>query len=86
MDELMFDFDDLEAFRIFTEKRMQLLREIMRREVESIRQLAEELDRDVKNVWEDLCLLRRCGLIDFKEMGRRKVPILKKHRIVIIFR
>ena len=85
MEELIFELDDISS-SLFSERRLELLREIMRREFESIRKLAEELNRDVKNVWQDLSLFEKHGLIEFECHGRRKVPRLKSKKIVILFR
>ena len=60
-----------------------MIKQIMNEEFESIRALAEGLERDVKNVWEDLCLLNKFGIIEFKISGRRKIPVVKKTKITI---
>ncbi len=86
MADIMLDFDDVDFFRIFTEKRMEMIKEIVNEDFKSIRALAEGLERDVKNVWEDLSLLNKFGLIEFEVSGRRKIPTVKRTRIVIKLR
>ena len=83
MDDLLLDFNDQDFFRIFTEKRMEMIQEIINEEFNSIRSLAESLDRDIKNVWDDLFLLNKCGIIEFRIVGRRKIPTVKKRKIII---
>ena len=79
----MLDFDDLDFFRIFTEKRIEIVREIINEEFNSIRALAESLERDIKNVWDDLCLLNKFGVIEFQVSGKRKIPLVRKRKIII---
>jgi predicted transcriptional regulator len=86
MEDILFDFRDRDFFRIFTEKRIEMVREIMNEDFNSIRDLAESLERDIKNVWEDLCILNKFGLIEFEIVGRRKIPIVKKTKIIIKLR
>jgi len=75
---------DCGFFKLFTEKRMQLLRTLHDQRIKSIRDLAEKLERDIKNVWEDLSILSEHNLIEFESKGRSKIPKLR--RKVIIFR
>jgi len=74
---------EMRKFDIFTEKRMEVLRAIMERHPKSIRMLADMLERDIKNVFEDLQILRNMDLIDFVKEGKCKRPVVKK-RIIII--
>lgn len=83
MEDILLDFDDPDCFRIFTEKRIEMIREVMNEEFSSIRSLAESLDRDIKNVWNDLSLLNKFGLVEFEIAGRRKIPMVRKTKIII---
>jgi predicted transcriptional regulator len=65
-----------------TPKRVQLMREIHSSSPASIRELAEMLERDVKNVWDDLHRLSQMDLVYFIREGRVKKPIIKKQIIV----
>ena len=66
----------------FTPKRIELFREIHSSKPCSIRDLAELLERDVKNVWNDLRKLSEMDLIGFECVGRVKKPIIKKQIII----
>ena len=81
------DFDDvireIQALEQLTEKRLMLLKAIMENEPCSIRELAEEINRDIKNVFNDLKVLHELELVDFVNEGRRKRPIVKKKTIII---
>lgn len=57
-------FTSLEAVRaLLTEKRMALLRAIRENRPKSINALAKAVNRDFKNVYADVMLLKRCGLV-----------------------
>ncbi len=75
-------FDLLE---IFTKKRLEMLNKLSNDSFFSIRDLAEKLDRDVKNVYEDLCALEKHQMIEFEVKGRAKIPKLKKKVIILRF-
>ena len=53
----------------FTEKRLELLRFVARNEGLSIRQIAQGLDRDYKNVHGDISLLAELGLLEKRDGG-----------------
>jgi predicted transcriptional regulator len=79
------DFDDQDFFQVFTEKRLEMLREIREIRPSSIRELAERLQRDIKNVYEDLCLLEKSNVIGFETTGRRKSPFVRRDIVVLKF-
>jgi len=61
------NFVSLEAARKFlTPKRIDLLRVVHRQEPQSIYELAKSVDRDFKNVKDDVELLARVGLIELE--------------------
>jgi predicted transcriptional regulator len=69
------NFEDRSRLRkLLTDRRMELLEEVMERSPESIRDLASRLDRDVHDVHDDLYLLAEYGIIHFEESGRAKQP------------
>lgn len=72
-------------FEVFTQKRMELVKAIMDFEPSSIRELADKVERDIKNVFNDLKILDNFNIIDFVEERRRKRPILKKETFVFSF-
>ena len=53
---------------------MELLEAVMEHLPESIRALADRLDRDVHDVHDDLYLLAEYHIIHFEEDGRAKKP------------
>ena len=75
----------LRSFEALTEKRMEMVRAIMHRHPDSIRELAEFLHRDVKNVFDDLKVLDNMGVVKFVRIGRKKRPVVKRKVIVISF-
>lgn len=71
------------AEKVLTGPRMGLIDYLRTHEVESIRELAREMDRDKGNVSRDLKLLAKYGIIDFDTSGRGKRPFLKVDHLVV---
>ena len=65
---------DLRA--LLTDRRVELLRSIMAERPESIRQLAERVERDVKSIHDDLQLLADYDIVHFEQAGRAKRPFV----------
>lgn len=65
---------DLRA--LLTDRRIELLRSIMTERPDSIRQLAERLDRDVKSIHDDLQILADYDIVHFEQAGRAKRPFV----------
>jgi predicted transcriptional regulator len=72
---------DLRA--LLTDRRVDLLRSIMAEEADSIRQLAERVDRDVKSVHDDLGVLADYDIVQFEQDGRAKRPFVPYERIEV---
>ena len=69
------NFEDRSRLRqLLTDRRMELLEKVIEDPPESIRALADRLDRDVHDVHDDLYLLAEYGIIHFEEDGRAKKP------------
>lgn len=69
------NFEDRSRLRqLLTERRMELLEDVMEEQPESIRALADRLGRDVHDVHDDLHLLAEYGIIYFEVDGRAKKP------------
>lgn len=71
--------------KVFSAERLKLLRVIARDNPASIRELARMLERDVKNVYNDLKLLYSHGLIEFEKRKGRKVPVVPYKKLKIEF-
>jgi predicted transcriptional regulator len=65
---------DLRA--LLTDRRVELLRNIMADKPDSIRRLAERLDRDVKSVHDDLGVLTEYDIVHYEQDGRAKRPFV----------
>lgn len=72
-------------FEVFTRKRMELVRAIMNESPRSIRDLAERVERDIKNVFTDLQLLQNSNIIGFEKIGNCKRPVIKRKTIIFKF-
>ncbi len=66
------DFDSGQIAAL-TPKRMELLNYLANRRVESINELAHKVKRDVKNVYENLLVLKNLGLLVLKRRGKRNI-------------
>jgi predicted transcriptional regulator len=67
----------------FNDRTLGLLRAITNAEPESIRETARLVERDVKNVHEELTRLEAMGVIRFVEDGRSKRPVFPYDELVI---
>jgi predicted transcriptional regulator len=79
-------FPDFETLgRVITGARLQLLNTIRSEKPKSIQELARMVDRDFKNVHQDVKLLAEFGLIEIIESGPRRSasPVAKFSEIVL---
>lgn len=77
-------FPDLSLlFDTFDPRTVELLETIRSEEPESIRATARAVERDPKNVHEELTQLSRLGAIKFEQDGRGKRPIFPYREVVI---
>ncbi|MGH8615065.1 MAG: hypothetical protein ACREYF_24345 [Gammaproteobacteria bacterium] len=63
-----------EHFSAITEKRLELIRHVANQEGLNIRQLAQALGRDYKNVYEDVRELCEYGLLEKDDRGTLRAP------------
>ncbi|MEE6210091.1 hypothetical protein U3A55_07985 [Salarchaeum sp. III] len=66
-----------------TPRVLDLIEAIRRDEPSSINDAARVVDRDVKNVHEELSRLARLGIVYFEEDGRKKRPVVWFDELVI---
>jgi predicted transcriptional regulator len=74
-------YDDL--MKTLTPRVLDLIEAIRREEPASINKTARVVDRDVKNVHEELSQLAQLGIIFFEEDGQRKRPVVWFDELVI---
>ena len=74
-------YDDL--METLTPRVLDLIKAIRREEPASINETARVVDRDVKNVHEELSRLARLGIIFFEKDGQSKRPVVWFDEIVI---
>lgn len=65
-----------------TDKRKEILETIKEEKVESIRDLARKVDRDPKNVLEDVRLLFKLNIIDVQKKSGKKIPKIAHDSII----
>ncbi|MFC6615105.1 hypothetical protein ACFQAS_09105 [Halopenitus salinus] len=74
-------YDDLMG--TLTPRVLDLIEAVRREEPSSINETARVVDRDVKNVHEELTRLAQLGIVLFEEEGQRKRPIVWFDELVI---
>ncbi|WP_181950683.1 MULTISPECIES: HVO_A0114 family putative DNA-binding protein [Haloferax] len=74
-------YDDLMA--TLTPRTLDLIKAIRREEPSSINETARVVNRDVKNVHEELNRLARLGVIFFEQEGQSKRPVVWFDELVI---
>ncbi|MFB6163323.1 MAG: transcriptional regulator [Halococcoides sp.] len=72
---------DLRA--LLTDRRVELLQSVMSDRPDSIRDLADRLDRDVKTVHDDLSVLAEYDVVHFERDGRAKRPVVPYETIEV---
>ena len=68
-----------------TSERLKLLSRIKHRRVKSIKELAKDTGRDYKNVFNDLQILEKLGLIRVSESKNAKIPRFDFEKVEIYF-
>lgn len=74
-----------EAISALTPRRIDILTHLYESQPGSISDLASELGRDYKNVYDDINALSEHGLITLEKEGKRRRPVLKADRLEIDF-
>ncbi len=69
--------------RVFTPRAIDLLQAIAQNDPESIREAARVVDRDIRQVSENLERLEEYGVVEFVEEGRAKRPVVPYDEIDI---
>jgi DNA-binding transcriptional ArsR family regulator len=82
-DESVYILPQEGADEILTQKRMEIIETLREKDIESIRGLSRNLDRDVSAVSRDLEILRENDIIEYSEERGRKRPQLTTEKIVV---
>ena len=69
--------------RILTPRRLELVRSLMDAPAESMRDLADRLDRDIRQVHDDLQLLGEYRIVHVREAGGAKKPFVPYETVTI---
>jgi len=76
-------YPDFELTNFITPKRMELMKVIRERPGKSIKELAQYLNRDYKNVYDDIQALVRSELLELQKRGKARVPVFPSDTIEI---
>ncbi len=77
-------FHTAEFYQILTPRRMELLEFIHNHNPESIKSLANTLNRDYKNVYDDVLALPRYHLLELVRKGKNKRPVSRLTAIEVL--
>ena len=77
--------EDADVFEVISPKRAELLEYLMNNEVSSIKKLADNLNRNYKNVYDDLQALAKYNLVELRESGRSLKPCSIVTHLEVIF-
>ncbi len=72
-------------FADLTPKRLEILEYVRMHNVKSIKDLAQELDRNYKNVYDDLKSMEKWGLVSLPRRGRDKKPVSHVESLKVTF-
>jgi len=72
--------------KILTKERLKILIVLGREEFESISDLARYLNRNIKNVYQDLIILQKAGFVKLPRKGKNITPRLLIDQITLRFR
>ena len=73
-----------ELSKVLTPKRKELLDAVKKFNPSSLKELAQILRRDYKNVYKDAILLERTGFLELKREGKRLKPEIPDDEIDIV--
>lgn len=75
-------FSNLKEMRkVLTEKRLDLLKAVKDKKPASIYELAKVVNRDIRNVLQDLAYLQELGLVEITETKDKKIPHVEYEKI-----
>ncbi len=77
--------EDADVFEVLSPRRAELLEYLMNNEVSSIKKLADNLNRNYKNVYDDLQALAKYDLVELRASGRSLKPCSIVTNLEVIF-
>ena len=80
---ITFDIRDKKLSKIFTPRRLEILSIIMRKNPRNLTELSRLTKRKIENIYRDLKLLEKYGLIKLTKHGRETEPEVRRAAIVL---
>ncbi len=78
-------FHDSSIFSVISCSRAEILDFMSKNQVRSIKDLAQAVKRDYKNVYFDIMILKKQELVEIRRNGREKIPVSRVEKIEILF-
>jgi predicted transcriptional regulator len=80
---LLLSLSEDEVTKIFTKKRLEIIRTIKEKRPASISSLAEMVKRDLTAVERDLKILEKLRIVELEKIGRTVTPKVKKDLLIL---
>ena len=77
--------EDADVFEVISPRRAELLEYLMNNDVSSIKKLADNLNRNYKNIYDDLQALAKYDLVELRQSGRSLKPSSIVKNLEVIF-
>lgn len=73
------------ASEVLTPAKLEIIRTLKNQDIESLSDLAEELDRPLPSISTECKELKNQGLVQIEKQGKIKKPFLARDHLVVLF-
>lgn len=80
---LILDISKEKLSVLFSPSKLEILKILKEKKINSVGELAKELKRPVESVSKDLKILQAYGLLELVQHGQQKIPKLEKELLVM---
>lgn len=80
---LILDLGKEKLATLFSSSKLEILKLLRQKKINSVGELAKELNRPVESVSKDLKILQAYGLLELVQNGQQKIPRLEKELLIM---
>lgn len=80
---LILDLNREKLSMLFSPSKLEILKTLKEKKINSVGELAKELNRPVESVSKDLKILQVYGLLELVQHGKQKIPKLEKELLIV---
>src|SRR3989338_5768987 len=80
---LLLDISSEKLSLLFSPAKLEILKTLRERKINSVGELAKELKRPIESVSKDLKILNAYGILELVQNGQQKIPRLEKEFLVM---